>query len=189
MQDVLSGTCSPNTRRGGPCYSPRTSCENPTYTHIYVCMQASCCPGCAHIHIYMYVCMYASLMLSWLCTATIYTLYVYMYMYVHLLEVPKQWTCIYIYQVVLETSFIHTVRTCLLLRNFQQNSCSAQPGQHSHVQASCFALQLLQSKAKIYTQDSFLFKEKTALSGIQTHDTPRSRRALYQLSYQGNSAG
>ena len=31
------------------------------------------------------------------------------------------------------------------------------------------------------------FKEKTALGGIRTHDTPRSRRALYQLSYQGNS--
>ena len=47
-----------------------------------------------------------------------------------------------------------------------------------------------QSKAKIYTQDSFLFfKEKTALGGIRTHDVPRSRQALYQLSYQGNSAG
>ena len=36
----------------------------------------------------------------------------------------------------------------LLLRNFQQNSCSAQPGQHSHNHASlmlsCCALQLLQ---------------------------------------------
>ena len=48
----------------------------------------------------------------------------------------------------------------------------------------------IQAKAKIYTQDSFLFfKEETALGGIRTHDTPRSRRALYQLSYQGNSAG
>ena len=27
------------------------------------------------------------------------------------------------------------------------------------------------------------FKEKTALGGIRTHDTPRSRRALFQLSY------
>ena len=33
-----------------------------------------------------------------------------------------------------------------------------------------------QAKAKIYTQDSFLFfKEKTALGGIQTHDTPCSK--------------
>ena len=55
-----------------------------------------------------------------------------------------------VYEVVLVTSFVllHTVRrcTCLLLRNFQRNSCSAQPGQHSHMQASCCpgcALQLL----------------------------------------------
>ena len=38
-------------------------------------------------------------------------------------------------------------------------------------------------------QLSLFFKEKTALGGIRTHDTPRSRRALYQLSYQGSSAG
>ena len=40
----------------------------------------------------------------------------------------------------------------------------------------------------IHTQDSFLFL-KTALGGIRTHDTLCSRRALYQLSYQGSSAG
>ena len=41
-----------------------------------------------------------------------------------------------------------------------------------------------QSKANIYTQDSFLFfQEKTAPGGIRTHDTPQSRRALYQLRY------
>ena len=30
---------------------------------------------------------------------------------------------------------------------------------------------------------------RTALGGIRTHDTLQSRRALYQLSYQGNSVG
>ena len=30
---------------------------------------------------------------------------------------------------------------------------------------------------------------RAALGGIRTHDTLQSRRALYQLSYQGNSAG
>ena len=34
------------------------------------------------------------------------------------------------------------------------------------------------SKASIYTLGAFsFFKEKTALGGIRTHDTPRSRRA------------
>ena len=32
-------------------------------------------------------------------------------------------------------------------------------------------------------------KERAGLGGIRTHDTPHARRALYQLSYQGNSAG
>ena len=42
-----------------------------------------------------------------------------------------------------------------------------------------------------YTQDSSFFKEtrRAALGVIQTHDTLQSRRELYQLSYQGNSAG
>ena len=44
-----------------------------------------------------------------------------------------------------------------------------------------------QAKAKMYT--FFFFKEKTALGGIRTHDTPQSRQALYQLSYQSSSAG
>ena len=37
----------------------------------------------------------------------------------------------------------------------------------------------------------FLFKEtkKSCLGGIRTHDTLQFRRALYQLSHQGNSAG
>ena len=38
------------------------------------------------------------------------------------------------------------VHTCLLLSNFQQNSCSSKPSQHSRLQRSCcagFALQLL----------------------------------------------
>ena len=38
------------------------------------------------------------------------------------------------------------VQTCLLRSNFQQNSCSAKPSQHSRLQRSCcagFALQLL----------------------------------------------
>ena len=57
---------------------------------------------------------------------------------------------------MLVTSFVllHTVHTCLLLRNFQQNICSAQPGQHSHMQASCCpgcALQLLY----VYTPHCF----------------------------------
>ena len=52
------------------------------------------------------------------------------------------------HEVVLVTSviFLHTVHTCLLLRNFQHNSCCTQPGQHSHIQAPCSpgcALQLL----------------------------------------------
>ena len=44
----------------------------------------------------------------------------------------------------------------------------------------------IEGKAMIYTpRTAFsLFKEKTALDWIRTHDTPRSRRALYQLSYQ-----
>ena len=33
------------------------------------------------------------------------------------------------------------------------------------------------------------FFSRDALGGIQTHDTPASMRALYQLSYQGNPAG
>ena len=33
-----------------------------------------------------------------------------------------------------------------------------------------------------------LFSRGAALGGIRTHDTLQSRRALYQLSYQGNSA-
>ena len=42
------------------------------------------------------------------------------------------------------------------------------------------------------TQDNSFFPEKgkrAALGGIRTHDTLLSGRALYQLSYQGNSAG
>ena len=35
-----------------------------------------------------------------------------------------------------------------------------------------------------YIHPGQLSIEKTALGGIRTHDTPRSRRALYQLSYQ-----
>ena len=49
-----------------------------------------------------------------------------------------------------------------------------------------------QGKQVNYTQDSSFFSKKrrtAALGGIRTHDTLQSRRALYQLSYQGNSAG
>ena len=34
-----------------------------------------------------------------------------------------------------------------------------------------------------------LFKEKPALGGIRTHNTPHSRQVFYQLRYQGSSAG
>ena len=52
-------------------------------------------------------------------------------------------------------------------------------------------LYMINKARQIYTPSTAFsfFKEKTALGGIRTHDTPRSRRALYQLSYQGNSAG
>ena len=71
--------------------------------------------------------------------------------YMYLLEVHMQQTCMkcsYSVHTVLVTSFVllHTVHACLLCRNFQQNSCSAQPGQHSHMQSSCCrgcSLQLL----------------------------------------------
>ena len=44
------------------------------------------------------------------------------------------------------------------------------------------------AKAKdIHPGQLSLFSKK--ISGIRTHDTLRSRRALYQLSYQGSSAG
>ena len=49
-----------------------------------------------------------------------------------------------------------------------------------------------QGKQVNYTQDSSFFSKKrrrAGLDGIRTHDTLQSRRALYQLSYQGNSAG
>ena len=32
-------------------------------------------------------------------------------------------------------------------------------------------------------------RRRASLGGIRTHDTLQFRRALYQLSYQGNSAG
>ena len=44
-----------------------------------------------------------------------------------------------------------------------------------------------EGKAEVYTQDSF--QRKTALGGIRTHDTLRSKQVLYQLNYQGSSAG
>ena len=50
-----------------------------------------------------------------------------------------------------------------------------------------------QVKLYMYAKaSSFSFsneKVRTALVGIRTHDTLQSRRALYQLSYQSNSAG
>ena len=47
-----------------------------------------------------------------------------------------------------------------------------------------------QGKQVNYTQDSsFQKRRRVTLGGIRTHDTLQSRRALYQLSYQGNSAG
>ena len=50
-----------------------------------------------------------------------------------------------------------------------------------------------QDKLYMYAKaSSFSFsneKVRTALVGIRTHDTLQSRRALYQLSYQSNSAG
>ena len=44
------------------------------------------------------------------------------------------------------------------------------------------------SNAQQTCQGQF-FPRKNALGGIRTQDTLQSRRALYQLSYQGNSAG
>ena len=49
-----------------------------------------------------------------------------------------------------------------------------------------------QGKQVNFTQDSSFFSKKrrrAALCGIRTHGTLLSRCALYQLSYQGNSAG
>ena len=71
-----------------------------------------------------------------------------LYIHVHLLEVPKQQTCMKcLYSASNQFVLLHTVHTCLLLRKFQQNSCSAQPGQHSHMQASCCPGQHLHMQA------------------------------------------
>ena len=60
-------------------------------------------------------------------------------MYVYLLDVPKQQTCMKCSYSAIVTSFalLYTVHTYLLLRNFQQNSCSAQPGQHLPLALHC----------------------------------------------------
>ena len=53
-------------------------------------------------------------------------------------------------------------------------------------------LQGLKAKAQQtnnYTQDSYFLPRKAAIGRIWTQDTLQSRQVLYQLSYQGNSAG
>ena len=48
-----------------------------------------------------------------------------------------------------------------------------------------------QQTNQLHQAQLFFFKEKeiAALGGIKTHATLQSRQVLYQLSYQGNSAG
>ena len=50
---------------------------------------------------------------------------------------------------------------------------------------TCTCMYMINKARQRYTPRTAFsfFKEKTDLSGIRTHDTPRSRRALYQLSY------
>ena len=57
---------------------------------------------------------------------------------------------------------------------------------HIHIQ---YIVHDNQARQRYTPRTAFsFFKQKTALGGIRTHDTPHSRRALYQLSYQGNCA-
>ena len=59
-----------------------------------------------------------------------------------------------------------------------------------HVKATRYKGKKAQQTGKLHLRQLFFSKERrAALDGIRTHDSLKSRRALYQLSYQGNSAG